>query len=245
MHIVSTLTGEPEVPAVARWASLAGMDKPCKNVFWGSTWKYQTGRNSYILTIILQYFCQDLTTWLSLTRSDQTSRPKLYALAFFIIGVGISVFVMSVVVVVETENEINALNVVWNVEKSLYIVLRCWCSCVLTICWYYLSVILQLDFLTLIKYLKIHSFCWMLSAMLIYCMIYYQLISGLREDSGVLLLILDNVIYCIRNGNSTHQSVLHGLSDRLFPHPVVWSRFAVETSQVSLETVSYYLRWYY
>ena len=65
-----------------------------------------------------------------------------------------------------------------------------------------------------------------------------QLIPGLLEVVCLLLLILDNATDCLHNGNVAHQSLLHGLSQCLFSHPVVRSRPAAEAHQNSAETVS-------
>jgi len=65
-----------------------------------------------------------------------------------------------------------------------------------------------------------------------------QLISGLRENSGILLLLLADTVDRFHNGNISHQSVLHGLPQRLFSHPLVWPRLAAEADQISPATVS-------
>jgi len=75
--------------------------------------------------------------------------------------------------------------------------------------------------------------------MLIYSAICCQLLSGLCEDSHLLLLVLDNAVDSVYHGNVTHQSVLHGLPHWLFSLPLVWSRHASEADQISLATVSF------
>jgi len=82
----------------------------------------------------------------------------------------------------------------------------------------------------------------MLSLLSVTFFVISQLLSGLREDIRLLLLILDNAVDSVYNGNIPHQSVLFGLSHWLLSHPVVRSRPASEADQNSLATVSYQLR---
>jgi len=69
-------------------------------------------------------------------------------------------------------------------------------------------------------------------------MICCQFLSGLCKDCRLLLLILDNAVDRLHHGNVTHQSLLHGLSHRLFLHSLVRSGPAAEAYQNSAETVS-------
>jgi len=78
---------------------------------------------------------------------------------------------------------------------------------------------------------------WMLRCSVIRCMFCCQLISGLHENSGVLLFVLDNAVDCVHNGHNANQFVLHGLSQWLLSHSLVWSRLAAEADQIALKTV--------